>query len=225
MGVPASHPPLGSLPADLSFQEGGETRRRRPPAGSAVPPTRPAFTPRETRGAEIIDGIVGQPIIRTCSPASRLRRCRAAPPPAASAWTPAPRALRNGQLPDDAGPRLCHTATAPARVRSAATAERRSSLRRRVSLPAGPQGRFRTVGRGSHPQGRSAAEDGAAVDGRGRPCASGRRRPPGAHHPVGPSGPARAASTARPNRRGDAPHVSPGSRGRSPSPAPMYNIG
>ncbi len=49
MGVPPSHPPLGSLPVGFFRPGRVRARRRRPPVGSAAPPTRPASTPRERR--------------------------------------------------------------------------------------------------------------------------------------------------------------------------------
>ena len=55
------------------------------------------------RSAEVTDGIVGQHIIRPCSPASR-RLAKLGPRAARMAvLTPAPRALHTGQSSDDAG--------------------------------------------------------------------------------------------------------------------------
>ena len=101
---------------------------------------------------------------------------------------------------------------------SPATAERRSSFvsRRRVSLPAAPQERIRTVGRGGHRKPDRSGGSAKQVDGRDRPCAARRWGPPGAHHP------AERATRRRPHRRrvrtGAATRrsVRPGSRGRSP---------
>ena len=137
-----------------------KARRRRPPVGIRRSASTARVHAARTRGAATIHGIVGQHIIRACSPASRLRRFRSAPRCAGlAAWTPAPRALRNGQLSDDARPRPCHTTTARSRCPVRRDSGRRSSFlsRRRVSLPAGPQKRTRTVGRGSHPE-RAGAE-------------------------------------------------------------------
>ena len=160
MGVPASHPPLGSLPANLSFQEGGEPvvvgLLSAPPLRQHVPRSRRANARRGDH--ERHRRPTQHPHVLTCVKAASLPL--RPPRRGASAWTPAPRPLRNRQLSDDAGPRPCHTPTAPARVRFAATAERHSSFvsRRRVSFPAGPQERSaRSVA--AVTEGRSEAED------------------------------------------------------------------
>jgi hypothetical protein len=160
MGVPPSHPPRGSLPAGFFRPGRGRARRRRPSCRLRGSSNTSRVHAARARGAAIIDGIVGQRIFRTCSPASRRRRCRAAPPRAASAWTPAARALRaTGNCPtmpdlDPATRTAAVSVSGSPRQRSGAV---RSVSRRRVSLPAGPQEQTRTVGRGSHPE-RAGAE-------------------------------------------------------------------
>ena len=55
------------------------------------------------------DGIVGQHNIPRVLTSVKAAPLRAAPPQAAAALTPAPRALHNGQLSDDAGPQPSHS--------------------------------------------------------------------------------------------------------------------
>ncbi len=230
MGVPPSHPPRGSLPAGFFRPGRVRARRRRPSVGSAARPTRPASTPRQRAARRPIDGIVPRwpthrPHVLTGVKAASLTRR-----PATGGF-----GLDAGsaRAPQRAIVRRCRTWTLPHTDRAVAGPLRRDSgaaqlfvSRRRVSLPAGPQERSRTVGRGSHPKDRSGRVGPAKqVDGRGRPCAAGRRGPPGAHHPRRPSGPARAASTAGPNRRGARRISVRGSRGRRPPPAQCRTLG
>ena len=122
----------------------------------------------------------------------------------------------------------CRTLTDPAtpptrfRVRCAATTERLSLFvsKRRVSLPAGPQERIRTVGRGNHLKGRNEVEDLrsrlTAVGDRALPDAG--DRPALVLLPA--SGPATAASTAGPNRRGGR-NLRAGFEGAEPLASPL----
>ena len=91
---------------------------------------------------------------------------------------------------------------------------------RQVSLPAGLQRPSRTVGRRCHPKDRSASGLTTVVD-RAPPDAG--DRPALVLLPA--SRPATAASTAAPNRRGDAPCLRPGVEGAEPLASPLCTQG
>ncbi len=224
MGVPQSHPPCGSLPAGFFPLGRVRVRRWRPPFGSAAPPTPPASTRRE-RGARPSQ----TPSSDNASSAHAYRRqgCVAAAPPRHGRLRPGRRLRARSATGNCPTMPDLDTATHERTVSVSGAPRQRSGAVR--SCREGGSA-FRLARKSESARSVVAVTEGrsggpAEQDGRGRPCAAGRRGPPGARQSVDRA--ARRRSHRRRVRTGAATRrISVrGARGRSPSPAQCRTLG